>query len=83
MTGDRIIGNHAAQVALERKAYYDKIDTANCTPLWEVLHGLITATPNTPCLPFLWKWATVWRGSRRAQAFAVSSMPWLKARGAA
>ena len=60
MTGERIIGNNAEQVATQRKAYYDKIDTANCTPLWEVLHSLITATPNTPCLPYLWKWATVW-----------------------
>jgi gentisate 1,2-dioxygenase len=46
-------------VAAERKAFYDKIDKANVTPLWEVLHSLITATPNTPCKPFLWKWATV------------------------
>ena len=60
MTGDRIIGNPAGQVATQRKAYYDKISTANCTPLWEVLHSLITATPNTPCQPYLWKWATVW-----------------------
>jgi gentisate 1,2-dioxygenase len=47
-------------VAPERRAFYDKIDKANVTPLWEVLHGLITATPNTPCKPYLWKWDTVW-----------------------
>jgi len=41
-------------VAAERKAFYDKIDKANVTPLWEVLHGLITPVPKTPCLPFLW-----------------------------
>jgi len=47
-------------VSAERKAFYDKIDKANVTPLWEVLHGLITVSPNTPCKPFLWKWDTVW-----------------------
>jgi gentisate 1,2-dioxygenase len=44
----------------ERQAFYDTIDSANCTPLWEVLHGIVTTTPNTPCLPYLWKWDTVW-----------------------
>lgn len=43
----------------ERQAFYAKIDQANVTPLWEVLHSLISATPNTPCKPYLWKWATV------------------------
>ena len=51
---------NATEVAAERKAFYDKIDKANCTPLWEVLHGIITPTPNTPCKPYLWKWDTVW-----------------------
>jgi len=32
-------------LAADRKAFYDKIDKANCTPLWEVLHGLITQPP--------------------------------------
>ena len=47
-------------VSAERKAFYDKIDRANITPLWEVLHGLVTPLPNTPCKPFLWKWDTVY-----------------------
>lgn len=68
MTGDRIMDDAALQVARERKAFYEKIASANCTPLWEVLHGLITAQPNTPCLPYLWKWETVW--------------PWLQEGGA-
>jgi gentisate 1,2-dioxygenase len=49
-----------ADATRERKTFYDKIDRANCTPLWEVLHGLVTATPNTPCRPYLWNWSTVW-----------------------
>ncbi len=47
-------------VAAERKAFYDKIDRANVTPLWEVLHSLISVTPNTPCKPYLWNWDTVY-----------------------
>jgi gentisate 1,2-dioxygenase len=43
-----------------RKAFYEKIDGSNCAPLWEVLHAVVTATPNTPCVPYLWKWDTVW-----------------------
>ena len=40
-------------VAADRKAFYERIDKASVTPLWEVLHGLITPTPNTPCKPCL------------------------------
>ncbi len=46
-------------IAAERKHFYDKIDKANVTPLWEVLHALISATPNTPCKPYLWNWEMV------------------------
>ncbi len=42
-----------------RAEFYAKIDKGNCTPLWESLHALITKTPNTPCLPYLWKWDQV------------------------
>src|SRR5262249_49720417 len=47
-------------VAADRKAFYERIDKASVTPLWEVLHGLITPTPNTPCKPHLWKWDQMW-----------------------
>src|SRR5258708_39988406 len=47
-------------LAADRKAFYDKIDKANVTPLWEVLHNIITATPSTPCKPHLWKWDQMW-----------------------
>src|SRR5207253_5436132 len=49
-----------ANLAADRKAFYDKIDKANVTPLWEVLHSIITATPSTPCKPYLWKWDQMW-----------------------
>src|SRR5258706_4623315 len=62
--GDEVV-QHLPQrrdigVAADRKAFYDKIDKANVTPLWEVLHNLITATPSTPCKPHLWKWDQMW-----------------------
>jgi gentisate 1,2-dioxygenase len=44
--------NHA-----ERQAFYSRIDKSSVAPLWEVLHGLITKEPNTPCVPCLWKWS--------------------------
>jgi gentisate 1,2-dioxygenase len=44
----------------DREVFYSKINGGNCTPLWEVLHSLVTVTPNTPCLPYVWKWAQVY-----------------------
>jgi len=44
----------------ERQAFYSKIAQESMAPLWEVLHKLVTATPKTPCRPFLWRWNTVW-----------------------
>jgi gentisate 1,2-dioxygenase len=43
-------------IPAERKAFYERIDKLNSTPLWEVLHALVTPTPNTPCKPHVWKW---------------------------
>ena len=48
------------QPSASRKQFYERISAGNCAPLWEVLHGLISAEPQTPCLPYLWKWDTVW-----------------------
>lgn len=41
-----------------RRRFYDKIDVYSMTPLWEVLHSVVTPVPKTPCVPHLWKWAT-------------------------
>ncbi len=51
---------HAPAKTAERSAFYGKIGQAHCTPLWEVLSNIVTAKPNTPCLPHLWKWEEVW-----------------------
>lgn len=44
----------------ERQDFYKKINVSNVTPLWEVLHSVVTAQPNTPCEPYLWKWQEMW-----------------------
>ena len=51
------------------------------TPLWEVLHGLVTQTPQTPLKPYLWKWATMWPWIQEACALITSVIaPWFAAR---
>lgn len=50
----------------QRQDFYDRIDPANMTPLWEVLHSVVTKEPITPCLPYLWKWADVHAGLQEA-----------------
>src|SRR5258708_39521885 len=40
----------------ERAAFYQRIAGHSLAPLWEVLHGLATPTPQTPCVPALWRY---------------------------
>jgi gentisate 1,2-dioxygenase len=43
----------------DRKAFYQRIDPLNLTPLWEAFSGLITPQPTTPCVPFVWHYDQV------------------------
>jgi gentisate 1,2-dioxygenase len=43
----------------EREAFYQQIGASNLAPLWERLHGLVTAQPVTPCLPAIWHYRDV------------------------
>lgn len=43
----------------QRRAFYQRIDPYHLAPLWEVLRGLITAEPRTPCVPALWRYRDV------------------------
>jgi gentisate 1,2-dioxygenase len=43
----------------ERQAFYERIDAENLTPLWEVLHGLVTPEPKSAAVPALWRYQTV------------------------
>jgi gentisate 1,2-dioxygenase len=40
----------------DRKAFYQRIDEHNLTPLWEVLGTLVPPQPKTPCVPALWQY---------------------------
>ncbi|MEM8972169.1 MAG: gentisate 1,2-dioxygenase [Pseudomonadota bacterium] len=43
----------------ERRAFYDKIDPKNLTPLWAVMSSMITPEPTSACEPALWNFADV------------------------
>jgi gentisate 1,2-dioxygenase len=43
----------------EREAFYEGIRAFNLAPLWERLHGLVTAEPVTPVLPAIWHYRDV------------------------
>jgi gentisate 1,2-dioxygenase len=47
------------EVSPDREAFYARISPLNLTPLWEVLHGLITPTPASACVPSLWRYDEV------------------------
>jgi gentisate 1,2-dioxygenase len=51
--------DHAPARTPEREAFYKTIDGAQMTPLWEVLAGLVTKEPVSPCKPHLWRYAEV------------------------
>jgi gentisate 1,2-dioxygenase len=39
----------------ERRAFYEKIDKMNLTPLWKSLANLVTPEPVSPCQPVSWR----------------------------
>jgi gentisate 1,2-dioxygenase len=43
----------------ERQAFYDRIAPCHLAPLWEKLHRLVTAEPQSPCVPYLWAYNEV------------------------
>ena len=42
-----------------RADFYKRIATQSLTPLWRVLHGLVTEFPTTKCLPTHWRYEDV------------------------
>jgi gentisate 1,2-dioxygenase len=48
-------------LAPARRDFYREIAPANLAPLWEVLHQLVTAEPQSIIKPHLWKYADVKR----------------------
>jgi gentisate 1,2-dioxygenase len=43
----------------EREAFYGELSQDNMAPLWEVLRGLVTREPNSPCVPVIWHYDEV------------------------
>ena len=50
---------HANRQHPDRAQLYADMLPHHLTPLWEVLHALVPAQPQTPCVPVLWKYADV------------------------
>ena len=42
-----------------RRDFYERIGRHDMAPLWEVLHGLVTKEPETPCVPHVWHYAAI------------------------
>src|SRR4051794_35550093 len=43
----------------ERQQFYDRLAPLNLAPLWEKLHHLVTAEPQSPCGPHVWHYREV------------------------
>jgi gentisate 1,2-dioxygenase len=43
----------------ERQQFYDRIAPLNLSPLWEKLHNLVTAAPQSPCQAHIWHYREV------------------------
>jgi len=39
-----------------RADFYERIGTHSMAPLWEVMRGLVTPRPESPCVPALWRY---------------------------
>ncbi len=48
-----------AEETPERRAFYDRIDPQNMTPLWSVMGALITPEPKSGCQPHIWRYDEV------------------------
>jgi gentisate 1,2-dioxygenase len=42
-----------------RADFYDRIGQHSMTPLWEVMRGLVTPEPASPCVPTLWRYEDI------------------------
>jgi gentisate 1,2-dioxygenase len=43
----------------KRRAFYDRIAGLSLAPLWESLHQLVPPSPQTPCVPAIWRYREV------------------------
>ena len=43
----------------DRSDFFQRASAQSLAPLWKVLHGLVGATPNSPCVPAIWRYELV------------------------
>jgi gentisate 1,2-dioxygenase len=54
-----IVMRRQARPEAGRAAFYDRIERLHMAPLWEIISGVITPEPRTPCLPCHWSYRDV------------------------
>ncbi|WP_441251917.1 gentisate 1,2-dioxygenase [Tardiphaga sp. 71_E8_N1_1] len=54
--------------SVDRSEFYQKLDSLNLAPLWEVLKGLVPSDPRPTATPYAWHWSIV-----RPQLLAAGS----------
>ena len=59
MNDDGIVETVDRAAELGRGEFYERASEESLAPLWRVLHGLVTETPRTPCLPAHWSYERV------------------------
>ena len=55
----RVAGNSSVVREGKRSDFYQRASEQSLAPLWRVLHGLVTETPNSPCVPAQWRYELV------------------------
>jgi gentisate 1,2-dioxygenase len=53
------ISESSGTIGQNREAFYKRASSVSVAPLWEVLHGLVTATPQSPYQPAHWAYERV------------------------
>ena len=46
-------------IEADRSDFYQRASAQSLAPLWRVLHGLVTETPMSPCVPAHWRYGDV------------------------
>lgn len=59
MSNDGIVETVDLQAEEGRMEFYDRASAESLAPLWRVLHGLVTETPQTNALPAIFEFARI------------------------
>lgn len=56
---NRVAKKASEVVEGNRSDFYQRASAQSLAPLWRVLHGLVTETPQSPCVPAQWRYELV------------------------